>query len=62
MEVQRSQHLIQADPRIFGAAYVANCSSASGMDSFLGEKLDDRYIEYFQGLERFHEQGTVTAE
>jgi hypothetical protein len=55
--VQRSQHLTQADPRIFGAAYVANCSSVSGIDSFLGEKRDHRHIEYFQGLERFREQG-----
>jgi hypothetical protein len=55
--VQRSQHLTQADPRIFGAAYVAQCSSVNGQAAFLGEDSDDRHIEYFQGLERFHEQG-----
>lgn len=29
-EVQRSQHSTQADPRIFGQAYVANTSSVDG--------------------------------
>jgi hypothetical protein len=55
--VQRSQHLTQADPRVFGAAYVAQCSSVDGQAAFLGEDSDNRHIEYFQGLERFHEQG-----
>ena len=55
--MQRSQHLTQADPRIFGAAYVAQCSSVDGQAAFLGEDSDDHHVEYFQGLERFHEQG-----
>jgi hypothetical protein len=55
--VQRSQHLTQADPRVFGQSYVANCSSVNGQAAFLGEDSDNRHIEYFQGLERFHEQG-----
>ena len=54
--MQRSQHLTQADPRVFGVSYVANCSSVDGVGAFFGEKLDHRHIEYFQGLERFHEQ------
>jgi len=29
-EVQRSQHLTQAHPRVFGQAYVANMSSLDG--------------------------------
>jgi hypothetical protein len=56
-EVQRSQHLTQADRRVFGQSYVANCSSVDGQEAFLGEPADHHHIEYFQGLERFHEQG-----
>ena len=56
-EVQRSQHLTQADPRIFGQSYVANTSSVDGQGAFLGEQVDHRHIDYFQSLERFREQG-----
>ena len=56
-EVQRSQHLTQADPRIFGQSYVANTSSVDGQGAFLGEDLDHSHIEYFQSLEKFHEPG-----
>jgi hypothetical protein len=55
--VQRSQHLTQADPRVFGQSYVANCSSVNGQDAFLGESTDHRHIDYFQGLEKFREHG-----
>ena len=48
---------MQADPRIFGTSYVANCSSVSGQDAFLEELSDHRYIEYFQSLEKFYEPG-----
>jgi hypothetical protein len=30
--VQRSRHLTQADSRIFGAAYITQCSSVDGQD------------------------------
>lgn len=56
-EVQRSQHLTQADPRIFGQSYVANTSSVDGVGAFLGEPVDHSHIDYFQSLERFREQG-----
>ena len=56
-EVQRSQHLTQADPRIFGQSYVANMSSVDGQAAFLGERVDHSHIDYFQSLERFREQG-----
>lgn len=46
-EVQRSQHLTQADPRIFGQSYVANTSSVHGQAAFLGEATDHSHIEYF---------------
>ena len=56
-EVQRSQHLTQADPRIFGQAYVANTSSVDGQGAFLGEPTTHKHIDYFQGLGRFREPG-----
>ncbi|KAK5214871.1 hypothetical protein LTR96_011715 [Exophiala xenobiotica] len=55
--VQRSQHLAQADERVFGQSYVANCSSDDGQAAFRNEKSDQRHIEYFQSMERFHEEG-----
>ena len=56
-EVQRSQHLTQADPRIFGQSYVANTSSVDGQAAFLGEQVDHSHIDYFQSLEKFREPG-----
>ncbi|KAJ4507488.1 hypothetical protein HRR83_004066 [Exophiala dermatitidis] len=55
--VQRSQHLTQADERVFGQSYVANCSSVDGQAAFRNEKSDHRHIEYFQSMEKFHEDG-----
>ncbi|KAK5080233.1 hypothetical protein LTR05_008746 [Lithohypha guttulata] len=56
-EVQRSQHLTQADPRIFGQVYVANTSSVDGQGAFLGEPVNHKHIDFFQGLGRFLEPG-----
>ena len=56
-EVQRSQHLTQADPRIFGQSYVANTSSVDGQAAFLGEQVNHSHIDYFQSLEKFREPG-----
>lgn len=56
-EVQRSQHLTQGDPRVFGQSYVANTSSVDGQAAFLGERSDHTHIDYFQGLEKFREPG-----
>jgi hypothetical protein len=36
---------------------VANCSSVDGQAAFRDEESDQRHIEYFQGLEKFHEDG-----
>lgn len=56
-DVQRSQHLTQADPRVFNQSYVANTSSVDGQAAFLGETSDHTHIDYFQGLEKFREPG-----
>lgn len=49
--------MTQADPRVFGQSYVANCSSVDGQAAFRDEEIDQRHIEYFQSLEKFHEDG-----
>ena len=36
---------------------MANCSSVDGQAAFRGEESDHRHIEYFQSMEKFHEEG-----
>lgn len=36
---------------------MANCSSVDGQAAFRDEESDQRHIEYFQSLEKFHEDG-----
>lgn len=36
---------------------MTNCSSVDGQAAFLDETTDHRHIDYFQGLEKFREQG-----
>ena len=36
---------------------MANCSSVDGQAAFRNEKSDHRHIEYFQSIEKFHEEG-----
>ncbi|KAI9768035.1 MAG: hypothetical protein M1839_004298 [Geoglossum umbratile] len=56
-ETERSQHLTQNDPRIFGQSYVANTTSCDGRRAFLDEAAQHDHIEYFQGFSKFHEKG-----
>ncbi|KAN0085538.1 AdoMet-dependent rRNA methyltransferase [Elaphomyces granulatus] len=56
-ETERSQHITQSDPRVFGQSYVANCSSVDGQATFLGEEAEHDHIAYFQGLRKFREKG-----
>ena len=56
-EVQRSQHLTQTEPRIFGRDYVSHTSSVDGQGAFLGEVVNHQHVDYFQGLGRFREPG-----
>lgn len=56
-ETERSQHITQSDPRIFGQSYVANCSSVDRQAAFLGETAEHDHIDFFQGLRRFREKG-----
>ena len=36
---------------------MANCSSVDGQAAFRNEESDHRHIEYFQSMEKFHEEG-----
>jgi hypothetical protein len=59
--VERSQHLTQADRRIFGRSYVAQTSSVDGQSAFLGKPADHSVNEFFQGLEMLLEEGAPTS-
>ncbi|KAG7415409.1 hypothetical protein Forpe1208_v006918 [Fusarium oxysporum f. sp. rapae] len=59
-EVERSQHLTQADKAVFGQSYTADTSSCDGLSAFLREKPDHRAVKYFQGLTQFRHEGLPT--
>lgn len=49
--------MLHKDNRIFGQSYVAFVSSCDGLAAFLREDVDHTAVDYFQGLERFHQPG-----
>lgn len=59
-ETERSQHILQADRRVFGQSYVAFVSSCDGFAAFMGEEPDHTAVEYFQGISRFWQPGLPT--
>ena len=64
-ETERSQHITQNDPRVYGQSYVANTSSCDGRRAFLDEAAQHDHVEYFQGFSKFREKGlpwTLPAE
>ncbi|KAI9773298.1 MAG: hypothetical protein M1839_002158 [Geoglossum umbratile] len=64
-EAERSQHITQNDPRVYGQSYVANTSSCDGRRAFLDEAAQHDHIQYFQGFGKFREKGlphTLPAE
>ena len=64
-ETERSQHITQNDPRVYGQSYVANTSSCDGRRAFLDEVAQHDHVEYFQGFSKFREKGlpwTLPAE
>jgi len=56
-ETERSQHITQNDPRVYGQSYVANTSSCDGRRAFLNEAAQHDHVEYFQGFSKFCEKG-----
>lgn len=56
-KVQRSQHITQSDPRVYGRSYIANTSLVDGRRAFLGEEAQHDHIEYFQGFASLREKG-----
>ena len=59
-EVERSQHITQADPRVYGDSYVANTSSVDGKSAFLNEVAQHDHIDFFQSFAQFREEGLPT--
>ena len=55
-KVERSQHINQTDPRIYGQSYVANMSSVDGRLAFLNEPSQHDYIDYFQSFAKSREK------
>jgi len=56
-EVERSQHITQNDPRIYGQSYMANTSSVCGKTAFWNEAAQHDYVDYFQSFAKFREKG-----
>ncbi|KAI9764363.1 MAG: hypothetical protein M1840_008501 [Geoglossum simile] len=64
-ETERSQHITQNDPHVYGQSYVVNTSSCDGRRAFLDEAAQHDHVEYFQGFSKFREKGlpwTLPAE
>jgi len=55
--VERSQHVNQTDPRVYGQSYVANTSSVCGKSAFLGETAQHDHVDYVQSFARFCDNG-----
>ena len=45
------------DTRVYGASYIANCSSVDAVAAFLDEPEETYHIEHLQGVSRFQETG-----
>ena len=60
-EVERSQHITQTDPRVYGQSYVANTSSVDGKGAFLDEPAQHNHVSYFQSFAKFCEKGLPTC-
>lgn len=56
-EVERSQHLTQNDPKVYGASYVANTSSACGKSAFANEEAKHDHVNVFQSFSLLRETG-----
>ena len=59
-EVERSQHVLQGDPRVWGRSYVANTSSVCGRSAALDEPAQHDHVDYFQSFAKFHKTGLPT--
>ncbi|KAI9773208.1 MAG: hypothetical protein M1839_002216 [Geoglossum umbratile] len=60
-ETERSQHITQNDPRVYGQSYTANTTSCDGRQAFLDEAAQHDHVEYFQGFSKFCEKGLPHA-
>jgi hypothetical protein len=56
-EVERSQHITQADTRVYGQSYLANTSSVSEKDAFLEDTANHDHVHFSQSLSKFRKPG-----
>ena len=59
-EVERSQHVLQGDPRVWGQSYRANTSNVCGRSAALDEPAQHDHVDYFQSFAKFHESGLLS--
>jgi len=59
-EVERCQHLTQADQRVFRRDYVAQASSVDGRLAFWNEKVEHDHVDYSQSFAGLREAGLPT--
>ena len=55
-EVERSQHIMQTDTRVYDQSYVANTSSVNGRDVFLNKAASHDHVDFCQSFARFREK------
>ncbi|PYH99229.1 hypothetical protein BO71DRAFT_415712 [Aspergillus ellipticus CBS 707.79] len=54
-----AQILTHKSKSVYGNDYLGNCSSVDVVNSLKGRPLDHTHVDYFQGFERFHENGLI---
>ncbi|KAF5857607.1 hypothetical protein ETB97_005536 [Aspergillus alliaceus] len=52
-----AQILTQRSKTVYGNDYLANCSGVDVFNALRGRTADHTHIDYFQGYDRFHENG-----
>ncbi|KAE8361714.1 hypothetical protein BDV27DRAFT_166718 [Aspergillus caelatus] len=52
-----AQILTQRSKAVYGNDYLANCSGVDVFNALRGRAADHTHIDYFQGYDRFHENG-----
>ena len=60
-EVQRSQHLTQADRRVFGRDYMASTSDVCGKTAFWNEPAQHDHVDFFQSFAKLREKGLPSS-
>ncbi|KAI2844070.1 hypothetical protein CBS12448_9977 [Aspergillus niger] len=54
-----AQILTHKSKSVYANDYLGNCSSVDVVNALKGRPLDHTHVDYFQGFERFHENGLI---